>query len=109
LPQSTIELKSKRLPIGGGGYFRLFPYALSKFFIKQHQLQHDHPYIFYFHPWEIDPGQPVIKGAGAKSTFRHRVNLSKMEKKISCLSRDYHWQSIARAYGFMDMDGNNEK
>lgn len=99
LPQATIEKLGRTLPVGGGGYFRLFPYQLSKYFIKQFQQNNDHPYIFYFHPWEIDAGQPVIKGAGAKSQFRHRVNLSKMDSKIDALSRDFEWTSIADAFG----------
>ena len=99
LPQATIELKGRKLPVGGGGYFRLMPYALSKMAIKQFHKEHNVPYIFYFHPWEIDADQPKIGGAPLKSKFRHYVNLGSMEKKIAALSTDFSWVSIAEAFG----------
>jgi|TARA_Y100001973_G_C5187888_1_gene329035 polysaccharide deactylase family protein, PEP-CTERM locus subfamily len=99
LPQATIELKGRKLPVGGGGYFRLMPYALSKMAIKQFHKEHNVPYIFYFHPWEIDADQPKIGGAPLKSKFRHYVNLGRMEKKIAALSTDFSWVSIAEAFG----------
>lgn len=99
LPQATIEFKGRKLPVGGGGYFRLMPYALSKMAIKQFHKEHNVPYIFYFHPWEIDADQPKIGGAPLKSKFRHYVNLGRMEKKIAALSTDFSWVSIAEAFG----------
>jgi polysaccharide deacetylase family protein (PEP-CTERM system associated) len=101
LPQATIEIANRRIPVGGGGYFRLFPYIASKFFIGKFQTQHPHPYMFYFHPWEIDPEQPVIKGAGIKSQFRHRVNLNKMEAKVAALCADFDWTTISNAYSIV--------
>lgn len=105
LPQATIEKFGKRLPVGGGGYFRLFPLQLSQWFISQFHEQHDHPYIFYFHPWEIDPEQPKIDGASAKSRFRHYVNLGKMEKKIESLCRSREWGSIAETFDLPSLAG----
>jgi peptidoglycan-N-acetylglucosamine deacetylase len=99
LPQATADVLGRRLPVGGGGYFRLMPYWLGKKLINRFHEQHDHPYIFYFHPWEIDPEQPRIEGANLKSRFRHYVNLSRMEGKIEQLSQDYNWVSVAEAYG----------
>jgi polysaccharide deacetylase family protein (PEP-CTERM system associated) len=90
-PQATIDRFNRRLPVGGGGYFRLFPYALSKSFIHQFEKQHNTPYIFYFHPWEIDPNQPRVTGAGWKSNFRHYVNLQRMQPKIARLCKDFEW------------------
>lgn len=98
LPQATIQLKGRKLPVGGGGYFRLIPYGLSKMAIKQFHKEHDTPYIFYFHPWEIDTGQPKINGAPLKSRLRHYVNLNRMEGKIARLSGDFNWVSIAEAF-----------
>lgn len=99
LPQATIELKGRKLPVGGGGYFRLVPYMLSRMAIKQFHKEHNAPYIFYFHPWEIDAGQPKIDGAPLKSRFRHYVNLGRMEGKIAALCGDFKWVSIAEAFG----------
>jgi len=98
LPQATIDLCGRRLPVGGGGYFRLFPLMLSEYFLGKFHEQHDHPYIFYFHPWEIDPEQPRVEGASSKSKFRHYVNLSRMEAKIAKLCKNHKWESIETAF-----------
>jgi peptidoglycan-N-acetylglucosamine deacetylase len=98
LPQATVDMFGRRLPVGGGGYFRLFPYALSKALVNRFEQAHDHPYIFYFHPWEIDPEQPRIDGAGMKSKFRHYVNLGRMQGKVQALCGDFNFTSIERAY-----------
>lgn len=82
LPQAVAPLWGKNLPAGGGGYFRLFPNIVNKALIKRFHTHFDHPYMFYCHPWEIDPEQPRIKKASLKSKFRHYVNLGKMEKKL---------------------------
>ncbi len=99
LPQSTVEMMNKRLPVGGGGYFRLFPLLLSNYLLNKFHNQHDHPYIFYFHPWEIDSEQPKVAGASAKSAFRHYVNLSRMEKKIAAMCERHQWLTIKEAFG----------
>lgn len=100
IPQATIDLLGRRLPVGGGGYFRLFPLMLSEFFMRKFKEQHDQPYVFYFHPWEIDPEQPKVEGAALKSKFRHYVNLSRMEKKIAHLCKNHEWTSIHEAFNF---------
>lgn len=100
LPQSTIDKWGRRLPVGGGGYFRLFPLPLSEYLIRTFHEQHGHPYIFYFHPWEIDPLQPRIADAPLKSKFRHYVNLARMEGKIRSLCEAHQWHSIRDAYSF---------
>ncbi len=73
-----------QLPIAGGGYLRLFPAPLVVWALKQVNEQEQQPAVVYFHPWELDPKQPRIK-AGIKSTFRHYLNLNKMEGKITYL------------------------
>lgn len=100
LPQATIDKWGRRIPVGGGGYFRLFPLALSNHLIRKFHEQHGHPYIFYFHPWEIDPLQPRIAQSSMKSAFRHYVNLSRMEGKIRALCETHEWCSIRDAYQF---------
>ena len=74
-PISTIQLIGRNIPISGGGYFRLFPYAFTKTALKHLNKNEGKPFIFYIHPWEIDPSQPRIRNAGAFSKFRHYVNL----------------------------------
>ena len=69
------------LPIAGGGYLRLLPAALVKWAISSINSREKQPVIVYFHPWELDPGQPRIQ-AGFKSCFRHYLNLERTELKI---------------------------
>lgn len=85
LPQAVAPMLGRNLPAGGGGYFRLLPNAINKALIARFHSEFDHHYMFYCHPWEIDPDQPKIKNASLKSKFRHYVNLSKMEEKIRAL------------------------
>lgn len=102
-PQSTVEMMGKKLPAGGGGFFRLQPYLISKNLVNRFHAQQDHPYIFYFHPWEIDADQPVMQDAPLKSRLRHYVNLSRMYKKVDALSQDFEWVSMREAHkGYLD-------
>ncbi|MFZ6691574.1 XrtA system polysaccharide deacetylase [Undibacterium sp. SXout20W] len=91
IPISTIRALGKNYPAGGGGYFRLFPYFLSRFLINRVNQVDQQPGIFYFHPWEIDPGQPVQQSLDLKTRFRHYVNLSKNEAKLKQLITDFDW------------------
>lgn len=99
LPIPTIVNKGTNVGIGGGGYFRLYPYWLSKRRIDTYLKQNDAPYSFYFHPWEIDAEQPVIKQASFKSKVRHYINLKRMEGKLIQLIGDYKWSTMQEAYG----------
>jgi len=74
-PISTIRLFRRNLPASGGGYFRLFPYAVSKLLFRMVNQRERQPFMFYFHPWEIDPDQPKMKSARLTSKFRHYNNL----------------------------------
>lgn len=98
LPISTNRFMNRNYPSGGGGFFRLFPYTLSKNLIKKINNMDDQPVIFYFHPWEIDPYQPRVKQASARSKFRHYLNLTKMESRLTHLMRDFNWGSIANVF-----------
>lgn len=91
IPVSTIELAGRRFPCGGGGFFRLYPYALSKWAIQRVNRNDAQPSIFYFHPWEIDPDQPKQQGISFKTRFRHYLNLSKMRQRLVNLISDFHW------------------
>ena len=98
IPMPVLNRWGMQLPIAGGGYFRLLPYWLSRVFIRQYLQRATVPYMFYFHPWEIDPDQPRINAAPARSKFRHYVNLHRMEGKIALLLRDFRWNSVRHVY-----------
>jgi len=91
VPVTTLDLLGKRLPCGGGGFFRLYPYWFSKWALDRINLQEQLPGIFYFHPWEIDPGQPRQSNITIKTRFRHYLNLGKMEKRLQRLLTDFQW------------------
>lgn len=98
IPIPTIRNNDRNVGIGGGGYFRLYPYWLSKRRIDNFLKTELQPYSFYFHPWEIDPGQPRVAGASVKSKLRHYLNLSRMEGKIVRLLDDYQWDTMKSVY-----------
>lgn len=98
IPITTVEVMQRKLPAGGGGYFRLLPYALSRWMMERVNQVDQQSAIFYFHPWEIDPGQPRPPGAGIKTRFRHYVNLERMEGRISQLTRDFKWDRMDRIF-----------
>lgn len=98
IPIPTLRNKDTNKGIGGGGYFRLFPYWLSKRRIEQFLRSETEPYNFYFHPWEIDSKQPRIKKIPMKSRFRHYVNLSHMERKLRSLLNDFQWGTMVDVY-----------
>jgi polysaccharide deacetylase family protein (PEP-CTERM system associated) len=96
IPITTVYLFNRNLPAGGGGYFRLLPYLLSRWSLKRVNRMDGQPCIFYFHPWEIDPGQPRQKGIGLKTRFRHYLNLTRMEARLRSLLADFEWDRIDR-------------
>ncbi|RJY10172.1 DUF3473 domain-containing protein [Aurantiacibacter aquimixticola] len=94
LPVTTAQFRGKRLAAGGGGFFRVLPYAFSRWAIRQVNRDEGRPAIFYFHPWEIDPGQPRVAGAPLRSRLRHYTNLEKMAGKLRQLVREFAWGRI---------------
>ncbi len=91
VPVTTARLLNRNWPASGGGYFRLMPYALSSWLLRQVNQNDGQPVIFYFHPWEIDVDQPRVEGINAKTRFRHYVNLHRTEGRIRRLLRDFSW------------------
>lgn len=91
IPITTLRLFERNLPSSGGGYFRLFPYGLSRWMLERVNAHEAQSAVFYFHPWEIDPDQPRVQGIDAKSRFRHYVNLSRTEGRIARLLKDFKW------------------
>jgi polysaccharide deacetylase family protein (PEP-CTERM system associated) len=94
LPVSTVRVAGRNLPAGGGGYFRLLPYAASRWALRRINSADGQAGIFYFHPWELDPGQPIMPGINLKTRFRHYLNLHRMEARIHRLLSDFRWGRI---------------
>ncbi|MBL8339714.1 MAG: DUF3473 domain-containing protein [Rhodoferax sp.] len=91
VPITTLRFFNRNFPSSGGGYFRLLPYALSRWMLNRVNTVDGQPGIFYFHPWEIDPGQPRIDGISSKTRFRHYVNIGRTEGRLRALLRDFRW------------------
>lgn len=103
VPAATVRLFSANWPAGGGGYFRLLPYAVSRWSLRRINARDGKPAMFYFHPWELDPEQPRVSGPGFKTRFRHYVNLRRMAPRIASLLRDFRWDRADRV--FLDAAG----
>lgn len=91
VPPTTLRMFNRNLPSSGGGYFRLMPYALSRWMLQQVNKQDEQSAIFYFHPWEIDPDQPRVAGIDLKTRFRHYVNIGRTEQRLARLLDDFQW------------------
>lgn len=91
IPATTVRFFNRNWPASGGGYFRLMPYELSRWMIRRVNEVDQLSAVFYFHPWEIDAGQPLIPGIGAKTRFRHYVNIDRMESRLHRLLDDFSW------------------
>jgi polysaccharide deacetylase family protein (PEP-CTERM system associated) len=94
VPIATVRLFRTNLPAGGGGYFRLMPYALSRWLIRRVNDADEESAVFYFHPWEIDPEQPRVKEADPKARFRHYVNLERTATRLQLLLADFRWDRL---------------
>ncbi|HJZ74732.1 MAG TPA: XrtA system polysaccharide deacetylase [Vicinamibacterales bacterium] len=92
-PGSTVRCGPFNLPIGGGGYFRILPYAWTRWGITRLNEREHRPAIFYLHPWEIDPDQPRLR-APALGRFRHYFNLNRTEERLRALVRDFTFATM---------------
>ena len=91
LPVTTARFFQRNWPASGGGYFRLLPYPVSRWLLQKVNELDRQPAIFYFHPWEIDAGQPRVPGISAKTRFRHYLNLQHTEGRLRRLLADFRW------------------
>lgn len=91
IPVTTALVGGRRVAAGGGGFFRVLPYAFSRWAIRQVNREEGRPAVFYFHPWEVDPEQPRVAHAPLRSRFRHYTGLSKMAGKLRDLVNEFHW------------------
>ncbi len=94
IPIATARLFSTNLPAGGGGYFRLMPYVLSRWLIRRVNSCDEESAVFYFHPWEIDPEQPRVRNVDVKARFRHYVNLERTAARLRLLLQDFRWDRL---------------
>ena len=101
IPVTTAMLGGRRVAAGGRGFFRVLPYGFSRWAIRQVNRREGRPAVFYFHPWEIDPGQPRVAGAPIKSKLRHYTNLERMAPKLRELVHEFAW-------GRMDLIAHRE-
>ena len=114
-PMSVAKFLGATIPASGGGYFRLYPYSLTKRLIKQINRS-GRPLMFYLHPWEIDPAQPVVRGSSLMSRFRHRINLGRTESRLRRLLKDFRFGSMGDVFRaqqigpeFENTAGKNER
>ncbi len=98
LPITTLRLFNRNLPSSGGGYFRLLPYAVSRWMLQRVNSHEQEAAIFYFHPWEIDADQPRIAGIDRRTRFRHYLNIHRMEDRLACLLRDFRWDRMDHVF-----------
>jgi polysaccharide deacetylase family protein (PEP-CTERM system associated) len=105
IPVTTVNMLGKTRAAGGGGFFRLLPYALSRWCLSQVNDKEKQAGIFYFHPWEVDADQPYQANAPIKSKLRHYTNLKVMRSKVSRVLDDFHWDRVDRVFlGAEDAD-----
>jgi polysaccharide deacetylase family protein (PEP-CTERM system associated) len=98
IPVTTAAVFNCNLPAGGGGYFRLLPYAVSRALIRRVNQVERRSSVFYFHPWEIDPAQPRVPGTSVKTRFRHYVNLRRTEPRLRRLLQDFRWRRMDEVF-----------
>ena len=98
VPITTTRVLDRNWPAGGGGYFRLLPYPVSKWSIRRVNDVEEQPAVFYFHPWELDAEQPRVAGAGIKTRIRHYLNLGQTKDRLRRLLRDFRWDRLDRVF-----------
>ncbi len=98
IPITTVRMLNQNLPIGGGGYFRIYPYGFFRRALQRVNQEEGKPAVFYFHPWEIDPDQPRQSDIGFKARFRHYMNLHKTESRLGQLLADFRWGRVDKVF-----------
>ena len=97
VPITAAQFRSQRIPAGGGGYFRLLPYPVFRYFLRSVQTE-PRSLVFYFHPWELDPDQPRVGDAPPKSRFRHYVNLKRTKPRLVRLLAEFEWTRMDHVF-----------
>jgi hypothetical protein len=92
-PISTSRLFDLPIPCGGGGFFRLYPYSVTRWLLRRADAGQG-PIVFYIHPWEFDPDQPVPNGVSWHARARHNVNSSRVAGRFEKLLGDFSWTRL---------------
>ncbi len=95
VPGTVVRRFGSNLPVSGGGYLRLLPLALTKHWLRQINEREGRPFMFYVHPWEIDPKQPRLKIGSLLSRWRHYQNLDGCEAKLLSLLGEFRYDSLS--------------
>ncbi|MBF0621258.1 MAG: DUF3473 domain-containing protein [Magnetococcales bacterium] len=98
IPITTLKLAGRLFHCAGGGFFRLYPYPLTRWALKRLNRKESMPVVFYCHPWEIDPEQPRLFKVNAKTRFRHYLNLNKTHNRLDRLLNDFSWDRMDRVF-----------
>lgn len=98
IPISTVRFGGHNLPCGGGGFFRLYPYAVSRWCLRRVNQRDAMPGIFYMHPWELDQAQPRPRGLSMKTRFRHYLNLHRLPARLEALLSDFRWRRMDEVF-----------
>jgi polysaccharide deacetylase family protein (PEP-CTERM system associated) len=98
VPATTVRFWGRNWPCGGGGFFRLLPYSVFSRGLKRVNRKERRPTVFYFHPWEIDPGQPRVPGVSLKNRARHYLNLKHMAPRVGRLLRVFQFDRMDRVF-----------
>lgn len=101
-PLSTARIAGLSVPAAGGGYFRQYPYWLSRLLLEK-AARDSKARIFYLHPWEVDPDQPRVPDASWKSNFRHYRNLDRCLPRLQRLCQDFSFKSVDEVLASFDL------
>lgn len=96
-PLTTAKVFGLSVPAAGGGYFRQYPYFVSRYLFNRASLNQTRPQIFYLHPWEIDEGQPRVEGAGWFSRFRHYTNIKRCLPRLENMLDDFSFGTVSES------------
>ena len=103
-PLTTAKVLGQSIPAAGGGYFRQYPYALSRWLFQRASDNQTKPQIFYLHPWEIDPEQPRVEGASRFSRFRHYTNLHRCLPRLERMLADFKFGTVSESLASAQLD-----
>jgi polysaccharide deacetylase family protein (PEP-CTERM system associated) len=95
-PPSVFSIARWNMPVSGGGYFRLYPLAWTSYCLAHINRAGGRPFVFYLHPWELDPRQPRLRAGSRLSRFRHYVNLSTTERKLNRLLKTFQFAPLGK-------------
>lgn len=102
-PLTTAKVLGQSIPAAGGGYFRQYPYALSRWLFERASENQTKAQIFYLHPWEIDPDQPRVEGASRFSRFRHYTNLHRCLPRLERMIADFKFGTVSESLASTDL------